>query len=144
MPAGRLRSADSRRVPIVLSALTSIAPVAIPLAGSAAAAHPKPSITGFVASPTTLKSPPLCPIFTADDSQGIGGSGSLQLESSGSPEQIVGYFDFAVDSQLCGSPPVGTSFGAHISGTPAFTPGSTKSVWPSDGGGTFTFDRVYP
>jgi hypothetical protein len=94
------------------------------------------SLTG-----TWSASPPLCSSFTADDSQGIGGSGNLQLDSSESPEQLVGGFDFSVWSQPCDN--LGTNFLEHVSGDPTFTAGTAESVWPSDGGGTFTFDWVY-
>ncbi len=87
--------------------------------------------------------PPPCSSYTADDSGGIGGGGNLELGPVEPPEQLVGGFDFAVWSQPCGEAGVSTNFLSHVSGNPPFTAGAAQSVWPSDGGGTFTFDWVY-
>ena len=94
------------------------------------------SVTG-----TWSATPPPCSSYTADDSQGIGGSGNIQLDSSESPVQLTGGFDFAVWSLPCDT--ASTNFLSHVSGAPTFTAGSAQSVWPSDGGGTFTFDWTY-
>jgi hypothetical protein len=87
-------------------------------------------------------SPPPCSSYTADESQGIGGSGNLELDPSESPEQLVGGFDFSVWSQVCVT--VSTNFVSHITSNPTFSPGTAVSVWPSDSGGTYTFDWIYP
>ncbi len=85
---------------------------------------------------------PPCSSFTADDSQGIGGSGNIEFDQSESPVELAGGFDFGVGSQPCGN--VGSDFVSHVSGAPTFIPGTLQSVWPSDGGGTYTFNWIYP
>jgi hypothetical protein len=85
---------------------------------------------------------PPCSMYTADDTQGIGGGGDLQLDSAESPAQLVGGFIASVWSQACDT--LETNFVSHITSNPTFTPGTAVSVWPSDSGGTYTFDWIYP
>ncbi len=93
-----------------------------------------------------------CSQWTADDNSdigdgGIAGGGLIQSDAS-SPTGYSAAFSFGVWAFVCGSPPVSNEFVSHViggadSGDPSFTPGATQSVWPSLGGGTFTFTWNY-
>ena len=88
--------------------------------------------------------PPLeCSSWTADDSQGIGGGGVIQLEPDVTPAVLYATFNFGVSSLPCGRDGQETGFNATVMGEPTFTPGTTQSVWPSAGGGTFVFNWIY-
>ena len=96
-----------------------------------------------------------CTQWTADDNSDIGdssitGDGIIKSDPT-SPTGYSAYFYFGVWSFDCGSPPDSNQFVSHMtgigegfsSGDPSFAPGVTQSVWPSLGGGTFTFNWSY-
>jgi hypothetical protein len=83
-----------------------------------------------------------CPDTQADQTyNGIGGGGDIQAD----PTSSTGYsasFDFSVwSTPFCDSTRI--QFLSHMTTNLPFTPGSTVSVWPSLGGGTYTFDWIY-
>ena len=66
---------------------------------------------------------PPCSMYTADDTQGIGGSEITQLDSSESPEQLVGGVAFSVWSQVCDN--LSANFLSHVTSNPTFTAAAT-------------------
>ena len=73
--------------------------------------------------------------------QGIGGSEiihwirrSLQRSSSG----------LRLFSLVASLRNLSANFLSHITSNPTFTAGTAQSVWPSESGGTYTFDWIYP